>query len=72
MKLKPSHKLLNFAQTLEFFHGGTIWLVLSGQVPRLEAGSQQKAKWRGEFFIFANDVQVEERCGRIWLAKSLW
>ena len=49
--LKPSHKLLNFAQTLEFFHGGTIWPVLSGQVPRLEAGSQQKAKWRGEFLF---------------------
>ena len=39
------------AQTLEFLHGGTIWPVLSGQVPRLEAGSQQKAKWRGDFLF---------------------
>ena len=66
--LKPKHNLLKIAQTPEDFHGGTIWPVLSGQVPRLEAGSQQKANWSCEFFIFTNDVQVDQRCGHRWLA----
>ena len=37
--LKPKHNLMKIAQTLEDFHGGAIWPVLTGQVPRLEAGS---------------------------------